>query len=130
MKKLLLTEGLLACFFLVLLLGFFGKYIMKEQKDTGGNISISGISQNSDGILAVYPGRMQETFSPLGYGQQGEENVLAMCFEKLLLRDRNGAKRNQEVSGNWDGRDGELTQISVQYDAGTGLSTMTLAINP
>lgn len=129
-KKLLLTEGLLACFFLVLLLGFFGKYIMKEQKDTGVNTSISGISQNSDGILAVYPGRMQETFSPLSYGQQGEENVLAMCFEKLLLKDRNGVKRNQEISENWDGREGELTQISVQYDAEKGLSTMTLAINP
>lgn len=130
MKKLLLTEGLLACFFLVLLLGFFGKYIMKGQKETGGNTSISGISQDSDGILAVYPGRMQETFSPLHYGQQGEENVLAMCFEKLLLRDRNGAKRNREVAEDWDGRDGEPAQISVQYDAGKGLSTMTLAVNP
>lgn len=78
---------------------------MKEQKDTGVNTSISGISQNSDGILAVYPGRMQETFSPLSYGQQGEENVLAMCFEKLLLKDRNGVKRNQEISENWDGRE-------------------------
>lgn len=130
MKKLLLTEGLLACFFLALLLGFFGKYIMKEQKDTGVNAKISGISQSSDGTLSIYPGRMQETFSPLSYGQQGEENVLTMCFEKLLLRDRNGVKRNQEVSENWDGRSGELTQISVQYDDEKGLSTMVLAINP
>lgn len=53
-----------------------------------------------------------------------------MCFEKLLLRDRNGARKNKEVSENWDGRDGELAQISVQYDAEKGLSTMTLAINP
>lgn len=130
MKKLLLTEGILACFFLVLLLGFFGKYIMREQSDMENNTSISGISQNLEGTLCVYPGRVQETFSPLGYGQQGEENVLAMCFEKLLTRDRNGAKKNHEVSENWDGRDGELAQISVQYDEQTGISTLTLAINP
>jgi len=103
---------------------------MGEQKDAGTNAGIPGISQNSDGLLCIYPGRMQEAFSPLSYGQQGEENVLAMCFEKLLLRDRNGARRNREVSENWDGRDGELAQISVQYDAKKGLSTMTLAINP
>ena len=60
MKKLLLTEGLIACFFLALFLGFFGKYLSRGQKQgEWGAEADRNRQQDRDG-LTVYSGVLQE----------------------------------------------------------------------
>ena len=51
MKKLLLTEGLLACFFLALLIGFFGKYLGREREgqETNANVSTEEKREKGEG---------------------------------------------------------------------------------
>ena len=99
MKKLLLTEGLIACFFLALFLGLFGKFLSRGQGEWDRGTGKSG-QQGSDG-LTVYSGVLQEKFSPLDYQTKGEENVFAMCFSNLLSRDSEGRRNNKPVDAAW-----------------------------
>jgi len=76
-KKLLLTEGLLACFFLALLIGFFGKYLGREREGQETNANVSTEEKREKGTIWIDAGSMSERFSPLQYQSQGEKNVLA-----------------------------------------------------
>lgn len=130
MKKLLFTEGLIACFFLALLLGLFGKYLGRERdnREVNGRAQEEGLRK--DGALLVYPGQMQEQFSPLNYQFNGEENILAMCFSNLLSRDEKGERNNKSVSEKWTSEDMQFAHISSQYDEKKGISTVTIQVNP
>lgn len=130
MKKLLLTEGLIACFFLALLLGLFGKYLGRERESQKTNASVYEEEKRKKGTIWIYPGSMSESFSPLQYESQGEKNVLMMCFENLLSRDANGVRNNKEVTQQWEKGDEELAHISVSYDEKKKLSSVTIQLNP
>ena len=117
MKKLLLTEGLIACFFLALFLGFFGKYLSRGQKQgEWGAEADRNRQQDRDG-LTVYSGVLQERFSPLNFQTKGEENVFAICFSNLLSRDKAGRRNNKSVLETWDKEDSQLAHISVVEDS-------------
>ena len=128
MKKLLLTEGLIACFFLALFLGFFGKYLGGGQQQVKWSAGKSSNEQQEG--LTVYTGLLQEEFSPLNYQTKGEENVFAMCFSNLLSRDDKGMRINKPVGGAWGSQDMQFTHISVAEDTEKGISTVTIQINP
>ena len=127
MKKLLLTEGLIACFFLALFLGFFGKFLSRGQGEWDRGTGKSG-QQCSDG-LTVYSGVLQEKFSPLDYQTKGEENVFAMCFSNLLSRDSEGRRNNKPVDAAWGSEDKQLAHISVSEDAWKDISVVTIRLN-
>ena len=81
MKKLLLTEGLIACFFLALFLGFFGKYLGGGQEQVKWSAGKSSNEQQEG--LTVYTGLLQEAFSPLNYQTKGEENVFLIFYPEM-----------------------------------------------
>lgn len=129
MKKLLLTEGLIACFFLALFLGFFGKYLSRGQKQgEWGAEADRNRQQDRDG-LTVYSGVLQERFSPLNFQTKGEENVFAICFSNLLSRDKAGRRNNKSVLETWDKEDSQLAHISVVEDSEKGITTVTIQLN-
>ncbi|HBA69040.1 MAG TPA: hypothetical protein DDY31_13925 [Lachnospiraceae bacterium] len=130
MKKLLLTEGLLACFFLALLLGFLGKYLVREREGQETNANVSIEETREKGTLWMDAGSVSESFSPLQYQSQGEKNVLAMCFMNLISRDARGKRINKEVAQKWKEKDTEAVHISVIYDEKKKFSTVTIQINP
>ena len=130
MKKLLLTEGLLACFFLVLLFVFFGKYMVREREDKETNAIVTVEETREKGTIWLDAGTVSETFSPLQYQLQGEKNILTMCFMNLLTRDGKGAVANKEVTQKWEEKDTEAAHISVSYDEKKKISTITIQTNP
>lgn len=127
MKKLLLTEGLIACFFLALFLGLFGKFLSRGQGEWDRGTGKSG-QQGSDG-LTVYSGVLQEKFSPLDYQTKGEENVFAMCFSNLLSRDSDGRRNNKPADAAWGSEDKQFAHISVSEDAWKDISVVTIRLN-
>jgi hypothetical protein len=129
-KKLLMTEGLIACFFLALLLGIFGKYLEKERETQKTNTSSSVEEKRKKGTIKIYPGRLSKSFSPLQYQSQGEKNVLMLCFDNLLLRDENGVRCNKEITEAWEEKEEAIAHISTSYDEKKECSVITIQINP
>lgn len=130
MKKLLLTEGLLACFFLVLLLGFFGKHLAREYKGQETNANVYTEETREEGTIWMDAGSVSESFSPLQYQLQGEKNVLTMCFMNLLSRNAKGERVNKGITQKWEEKDTEAAHISVSQDEKKKLSTITIQMNP
>lgn len=130
MKKLLLTEGVLACFFLALLFVFFGKYLGRERKGQETNANVYTEETREKGTIWMDAGDVSERFSPLQYQLQGEKNVLAMCFMNLLSRNANGVRINKGVTQKWEEKDTEAAHISVLYDEKKKRSMVTVEMNP
>lgn len=130
MKKLLLTEGLLACFFLVLFFVFFGEYLGREREEQETNAVVSVEETREKGTIWMDVGTVSETFSPLQYQLWGEKNILTMCFMNLLARDNKGMAANKEVTRKWEEKDTEAARISASYDEKKKISTVTIQMNP
>ncbi|RKI42756.1 hypothetical protein D7V86_18905 [bacterium D16-51] len=130
MKKLLLTEGLLACFFLALLLGLFGKYLGREKEGQETNASVSAKETREKGTIWIDAGKMSGSFSPLQYQSQGEKNVLAMCFMNLLSRDADGVRSNKKVGQEWGRKDTEAAHILSVYNEKEKVTSITIQLNP
>lgn len=128
MKKLLLTEVLLACLFLVLILGVVGEVSVWKETALETGSELYQKETRKSGTIWVYPGEMNDSFSPLQYQTFGEKNVISMCFSNLLTRDKNGKRKNQEVSTSW-GRE-QFAHISFQCDTSKELCKIEIELNP
>ncbi len=129
-KKLLLTEGLIACFFLTLLLGIFGKYLSEGKKELQENAVKEETETREEGTIWIYPGSTGESFSPLCCQSAGEANVLDLCFCNVLSRDAAGKRDNPEVLEKWKKDEAMLAHISEKYDEKKKLSEITIQLNP
>lgn len=125
-RKLLLTEGLVACFFLMLFLGIMGKAIGKERQAE----RTSAVSDTGKRGLRVYPGRLEEELSPLCQETQAEANVMKLCFSNLLERDEQGRQCNPPVSQKWKKDDDTTAHISAVYDEKKQITQITVQLNP
>lgn len=130
MKKLLLTEGLLACFFLALLIVFFGKYLGREREGQETNANVSTEEKREKGTIWIDAGSMSERFSPLQYQSQGEKNVLTMCFMNLLSRDADGVQNNKKIGQEWEEKDIEASHILSVYNEKEQVTSITIQLNP
>ncbi|MCD7825558.1 MAG: hypothetical protein LUH14_06330 [Clostridiaceae bacterium] len=130
MRKRVWIESLAGCFLLFMLLGITRELIGTEQEgmETGG-YKLQYEKREKD-TLWIYPGESGEEFSPLSYETSGEENVLALCFSNLLIKDTSGSRANQAVGEEWEAGDDTLAHISVSYDEEKKISTIAIEVNP
>lgn len=126
MKKLLLTEGLIACFFLMLLLGILWQAIGRERRTQ----KTSTLPKREEHTIRIYPGILGEEFSPLCMQKQAEEQVVKLCFSNLLEKDQDGKVCNASVSKVWKKGTDETAHISSLYDKDTKVTRITIQLNP
>lgn len=83
------------------------------------------------GILTFYPGEFGENFSPLCQtNSQGEENILSLCFSKILDRDAEGSRSNRSVVSPWKEGEVGIAHISGSYQPDSDTTTVTISVNP
>lgn len=123
--KKLLTVGLLACLFLVVLLGIFARYLKMNREEQEVNAQLHNIQEHPERTLCIYPGELSEEFSPLDYQTQGDENVLVLCFDKLT--PERGIRMEKVKQTAWFN---ELTHAYTVYDEGQELWSVVIEVNP
>lgn len=126
----MITECILACFFLALLLGIVGKVSLWKKESLEVDSSIYQEEKRKKDTIWIYPGKITETFSPLQYQTAGEENVISMCFSNLLTKNQEGKRINGSVNTSWEKQEEQLAHISYQSDANSNICHVIIEVNP
>lgn len=108
----------------------FGKVSIWKQEALEVDSDIYQEEKRKEDTVYVYPGYMNDTFSPLEYQTSGEKNVICMCFSNLLTKDKDGKRINGSVASSWKKDEEQLTHISYESDTNNDICHVKIEVNP